>query len=211
MTAARLEVDHVLLGVADLDDAARRLLDDHGLRALPGGRHPRWGTANRVVPLGAAYLELVTVVDPVVAAGSDFGRWITAMLDGTAPAWGWVVRSPDLDAHAARLGLVVETGSRARPDGSTVSWRLAGVADAARDPQLPFLIAWDPGVALPGTAAVQHPAGRVRLERLEVDGDADRVLARAGGPVERVQVEVGGAPGVRRLLLGTDAGPLALP
>jgi hypothetical protein len=35
----------------------------YGLASIEGGRHPGWGTANRIIPLGDAYIELVTVVD----------------------------------------------------------------------------------------------------------------------------------------------------
>ena len=85
----------MVLGVADLDAAASRLEQAFGLTALPGGRHPGWGTANRIVPLGSCYLELVTVVDAAEAGASDFGRWVLAMLAG-GPAVGWAVRTSDL-------------------------------------------------------------------------------------------------------------------
>ena len=74
-----------------------------GLASSAGGRHPGWGTANRIVPLGETYLELVTVVDEAEAAQSAFGRWVAASRPG-AP-FGWAVRTDDLDAVAARLGL----------------------------------------------------------------------------------------------------------
>ena len=201
MTA--LEIDHVVLGVPDLDDAARRLEQDHGLLALPGGRHPGWGTANRIVPLGESYLELVTVVDADEAAASAFGRWVTAMLHGSAPALGWAARSDDLDALALRLRLDVATGSRTRPDGSVLTWRITGVAEAAADPSLPFLIAWGAGARLPGGTPVEHPAGPVRLVRLEVATDEGRWLAWTGGEVDGVR-HVPGAGSTTRVVLQGD-------
>ncbi|MGZ8620620.1 MAG: VOC family protein, partial [Actinomycetota bacterium] len=60
-------IDHVVYAVRDLEVAARRCLEEHGLVSIPGGRHPRWGTANRIVPLGQTYLELLAVEDPSVA------------------------------------------------------------------------------------------------------------------------------------------------
>jgi hypothetical protein len=72
------ELDHVLIAVADLMAAARAIEDEHGLMASEGGWHPGWGTANRIVPLGDAYLELVTVVDAAEAARSPFGQWVAA-------------------------------------------------------------------------------------------------------------------------------------
>ena len=57
-------IDHVLYGVQDLDLAAGRLEADHGLVAAGGGSHGELGTANRLIPLGDQYLELITVADP---------------------------------------------------------------------------------------------------------------------------------------------------
>ncbi len=117
MTSNPPEVDHVVLGVADLDSATAWLAEQ-GLTALPGGTHPHWGTANRIVPLGSAYSELVAVVDPAVAATSAFGSWIAAQARGDA-AWGWAVRPHDIAATAERLDLDLVPGSRVRPDGVT--------------------------------------------------------------------------------------------
>jgi hypothetical protein len=108
VTEERLEIDHLVLGVEDLEAAADELLDRNGLVALPGGRHPAWGTANRVVPLGSTYLELVAVVDPAVAAGSAFGSWVADMAAGRG-GWGWAVRTREMAATAARLEVVPGT------------------------------------------------------------------------------------------------------
>jgi hypothetical protein len=71
-----LELDHVLIAVQDLEAAARELEARHGLASIEGGRHAARGTANRIVPLGETYVELITVVDEAEAAASVFGRWV---------------------------------------------------------------------------------------------------------------------------------------
>lgn len=76
MANAGMQIDHIVIGVRDLG-AAAQFEDRYGLTAIEGGRHPGWGTANRLVPLGAAYLELVTGVDEAEASNSDFGRLAT--------------------------------------------------------------------------------------------------------------------------------------
>ena len=208
MNPEQLALDHLVLGVADLDDAAAALRDEHGLVALPGGRHPLWGTANRIVPLGAAYLELVAVVDPVVAVTSAFGSWVADMAVGRC-AWGWAVRTSDIAATAARLGLDVVPGSRVTPAGTELRWQLAGVPGADTDRTLPFFIEWGPGTPLPGTAYADHPAGDVRVSGLAVETDA----AALGSWLDCADLPVTVRPGARGVVtveLVADTGRIVL-
>ncbi|HEY7873966.1 MAG TPA: VOC family protein, partial [Actinomycetota bacterium] len=108
-----LELDHVLIAVADLAATAHEIEVRHGLASIEGGRHPGWGTANRIVPLGAAYLELDAVVDEAEAAQSPFGRWVAAARPSLPRLLGWAVRTPELEDVARRLDLTVAAGSRA--------------------------------------------------------------------------------------------------
>jgi hypothetical protein len=209
MTAVRTEslmVDHVVIGVPDLDDAAATLLVRHGLIAAPGGRHPRFGTVNRIVPLGTSYLELVAVDDADAAADSPFGTWVGEMAAGRA-AWGWALRTTDIEATASRLGLDLTPGERVRADGVRLSWRLAGVPGDRGDYGRPFFIQWDDGTPLPGEAEVPHPAGHTTLAELRVSGEGlDTWL---GGPVPQVLVDAG-LGGVEAVALTTGAGGITV-
>jgi len=204
------EVDHIVMGVADLDDASQAL-SRLGLTALPGGTHPHWGTANRIVPLGTAYLELVAVVDPEVAAGSAFGSWVAAQAHGDA-AWGWAVRPADIAATAQRLDLDAVPGSRVRPDGVTLSWTLAGVPDDGADRTLPFFIAWGDGVPMPGAAPVDHPGGVSVLASVVVRGDGVLLEQWLGGTIDGVHVlpADGGTAGVVEVVVEQAGGPVVL-
>jgi hypothetical protein len=62
--------------IPDLDQAAIRFREEFGLDSTEGGRHERWGTANRIVPLGDQYLELVASVDEQMAAETAFSRGV---------------------------------------------------------------------------------------------------------------------------------------
>jgi Glyoxalase-like domain len=206
VTAAdTLELDHVLLAAHDLDEASDALETRHGLTAVGGGRHPGWGTANRIVPLGDAYLELVAAADEADAACTAFGRWVLARRASPFALLGWAVRTPNLDGQAARLGLTASEGARERPDGSMLRWRLAGVDDAVAEPCRPFFIEWAPDSAFPGRDA----AGSVRLERLELSGDGQRLAAWLGGFRLPVSVRPG-EPSVTAVVLRGDSGELAL-
>ena len=200
-----LELDHVLLAAVDLDEASHVLEARHGLTVVGGGRHPGWGTANRIVPLGDAYLELVAAADEAEAACTAFGRWVLAGRASPFAPLGWAVRTANLDGQAARLGLTASDGVRERPDGSVLRWRLAGVDESAAEPFRPFFIEWAPGSSFPGRGA----AGSTHLDRLELSGDEQRLAAWVGDARLPVSVRRG-APAVTAVVLRGDSGELAL-
>ena len=170
MPAFRL--DHVIYAVRDLDSAAARVTADLGLASVEGGRHPGWGTANRIVPLGESYLELVAVVDSSEAAASDFGRPVLEALATGERLVGWAVATDDIEGIARRLGLEVTRGSRTGPDGVTLSWQLAGVGRALATGALPFFIQWEGAAELhPGNAAAPHRVTPDGIAWVEVSGD----------------------------------------
>jgi len=193
-------VDHLLVATADLD-AAAAAAEGLGLPVAAGGRHPGWGTANRIVPLGDAYLELVAVVEPGEAATSGFGSWVAAAPPGPM---GWAVRPGDLEATVSRLGLAVVPGSRAAPDGRTLRWRTAGVEHAALEPCLPFFIAWESGTPFPGAGGA-----RIEVERIDLRGDAGRLTAWLDGAALPVSVRPGPAA-VERIVLRAASGPITI-
>jgi hypothetical protein len=170
-----VEIDHVLIAVADLAAAARQMEEHHGLASIEGGRHPGWGTANRIVPLGETYLELVAVVDESEARQSVFGSWVASGANSSGQPIGWAVRTDDIEDVAWRLGLTVRAGSRVTPNGDRLEWRAAGMEEAAAEGSLPFFIAWGAGTPFPGHAFVKHRAATPVITRILIHGDADRL------------------------------------
>lgn len=206
-----LRIDHVVYAVGDLDAAAARFEETHGLLAAPGGVHPQWGTGNRIIPLGRAqYVELIAIVDPEVAATTALGRAI-AERTSDGDRWFALCLSDDaIERTAARLGLTLATGSRMLPDGHVVAWRSAGIDDARRSPELPFFIEWagEPD-AHPGAAPAAHPSGATDIAWVEVAADADRFAAWTGDGDLPVRV-VDGERGVAAVGLETPAGELVI-
>lgn len=118
-----LYIDHVILGVVDIEEAVARLRRDHGLGAVPGGVH-RGGTTNRIVPLAPpTYLELLGIGDTTRADAA----WLQQALDGRDRLLWWVLGTGDLDESARRRGLPVQSGEMAMADGSTLTFRTAGM------------------------------------------------------------------------------------
>ena len=187
-----MRVDHVIYATADLDAAAAHVEAALGVAAIAGGRHEGLGTHNRIVPLGGGYLELLAVADRAEAERSALGAAVLERLARSGDGlMGWAVAVEAVEPVAERLGIAVTTIAR---EGLTA--RLAGVAEAMREPSLPFFIARDPGVA--------DPAGRGDgggIAWIEVAGDAERLGAWLDGAPLPVRV-VPGPPGVRAMGVG---------
>jgi Glyoxalase-like domain len=187
-----VQIDHVIYATGDLEEAAARIEAELGLVAVEGGRHEGLGTHNRIVPVGAGYLELMAVVDPESAASSELARRLHARIaDVREGLLGWAVTVDDLEGVAARLGTPIITIKR-----EGLSARLTGLMEALQEPFLPFFITRDPGVPDPGAAV---DAGGVTW--VEVAGDAARLerwLGDSGVPVRVVE----GSDGVRAMGIG---------
>ncbi len=175
----------MLVAVRDLADAARRFETAYGLRALEGGRHPGVGTANMIVPLGTAYLELIAVVDLEQARRAPTGRRIMRAVEEGRTFATWAVRTDDLDGlreHLRAAGLDLApplAGARERPDGVTLRWR-AQLLGAPETPGiLPFVIEWQvPPGEHPGAAPVAHASGARAIRSVRL-GDPDPAAASA--------------------------------
>jgi hypothetical protein len=207
-----VEIDHILIAVGDLAVAAREFEEHHGLASIEGGRHPGWGTANRIAPLGKTYLELVAVVDAAEARQSVFGRWVARATNLQGQPIGWAVRTDEIDNVGRRLGLTVHAGSRVTPTGARLEWRAAGMEEAAAESSLPFFIEWSPRTSFPGHTPVRHAHGTPAITGILIRGDADRLADWLDG--ERLPIFVNpGNPmlaGIvlsradREIVLGTD-------
>jgi hypothetical protein len=188
-----MRIDHVIYATTDLDGAAVRVEAELGVAAVAGGRHHKIGTHNLIVPLGGGYLELLAVADPDEAARSTLGSAIQRRIaehgDGL---FAWAVVVEDVAPVARRLDTEVTTISR---KGLTA--RLTGVAEAMRDPTLPFFISRDHGIRDPSEGG-----GAGGIAWIEVGGDAERLERWLDGADLPVRV-VAGDPGVHAFGIGS--------
>ncbi len=208
-----LAIDHVILATADIAATAALLEREHGLASLPGGRHAGHGTGNRIVPLGGSYLEIMGVVDEAEAATSPMGSWLreqTARGDRLA-ALCLRTDGAGLEVIAARLGLRPLTMSRDGPGGITLSWRLAGLAEAMADPSRPFFIAWDgPAERHPSRGAAPHRIRPAGLAWVELAGDASGIRSWLGEEAAGVRITDAAAPALRAAVALAGGGEAAL-
>lgn len=198
-----LAFDHVVFTVDDLEAAAIDLWDHYGLASVLGGRHVGHGTANRIVPLGPDYVELMAVVDGGEAATSVMGRWAAAHLEGGGGPAALCLRTDDVAAIARRHGLEVVAMSRQRPDGSELAWQLAGLEAAFTD-GLPFFIQWQvPEREHPGAAAAPHRAVPSGVAWVELGVDPAAMEAWLGSHHLDIR-PVAGPAGLRRVGIEVD-------
>jgi hypothetical protein len=180
-------IDHVLLGVADLQKGIAELERVTGVRAVFGGAHPGRGTQNALIALGGNHYLEILAPNPEERGNQEAGelRGLTAL----TPI-GWAARVEDLTALQESLrsqGVATEEirpGGRNRPDGTRLAWRTLSFASPS-SPLLPFFIEWSQGSAHPSATS---PAG-CRLTGFALQDpapDAVRQPLRAAG----LQVEV---------------------
>jgi len=205
-----LHVDHIIYAVRDLDAAASRFEHEFGLGWVEGGRHPGWGTANRIVPLGQSYVELVAVVDASEAARSTFGRWVGAATREHDRLLAWALATSDIEDAARRLNLAVTPGSRTRPDGVSIKWRLAGLDHAINQSAFPFFIQWEtPPELHPGVAMADHSVTPRGIGWVEVAADEHALRHLLGDLEEPVRINTG-MPGLSAVGIATEVGEIVL-
>lgn len=204
-------IDHVLFAVADFAETTARLQAEQGLGAVEGGRHSGWGTANWIVPLGTSYLELIGVVDESVAPNNLFGRRVQQVIEGGGGPFAWCVTPADFDGTVARLGLEAGSGSRQRPDGATVSWRMAGLDVALADPSRPFFLDWQVAPQdHPGRAVAGHRVQPEGIAWVEVRGDEAAIRDWLGDDEPPVRVRRG-PPALLAVGIATREGEIVVP
>lgn len=147
-----------------------------GVRPVPGGHHPPYGTHNALLSLGpGVYLEIITR-DPALPAPGR-GALVEISPGGDSRLITWALRVEDIRESAAaaddadmRLGRI-ESGSRTRTDGSEIAWQSTDPYAMPMSGAIPLLISW--GNTAHPSAAV--PVGGRLVELVIEHPEADRV------------------------------------
>lgn len=177
-----VQIDHIIVGVSDLEAGVRKFEQLSGVRAVPGGAHPGQGTRNALVSLGdGTYLELYApnpaekIASPAVAELQS--------LTGLKPL-GWAVSTTDIDglrSNFGALGLPLsppEPGSRVRPDRSVLEWVTFGFEKFDHS-LAPFFIQWKNQKLHPSRTS----PGGCRLLSIRLLDPAPAALKSAVGPL----------------------------
>jgi len=140
-------VDHIVLATPDVDDTSDRLATTLRVRAVPGGKHPEWGTRNVLIALGdLVYLE---VIGPDRHALPEAPPRPFGLDTLEAPRLAtWSVRGRALEALVAQARSAgvdlggVQRRTRRRPDGVLLGWNMTDVDAPRADGIIPFFIDW---------------------------------------------------------------------
>jgi hypothetical protein len=166
------QIDHILLGIDDLDRGVQQFEESTGVKPIYGGKHPR-GTHNALVSLGdGTYVEIIAVQKGSTAPDDYAGL---AQLHKLTPI-GWAVSSKDSGQLRSRLeaaGMAVTEatpGSRTTPAGKTLSWQTFGLKDNFEE--APFFIVWSAQTAHPSTTS---PTG-CKLQQWHIAGPHQKSL-----------------------------------
>src|SRR6266566_1623031 len=114
-------IDHIIIGVNNLEQAATQFSQQLGLAVSGGGIHPTGGTANRIIVIGDTYLELIAIHNPAEAQQSMLDRlaihegylnFVLASNDIEADSTALINRS--ILVHGPTSGLLMTDDGRAR-------------------------------------------------------------------------------------------------
>lgn len=145
-----LQLDHIAVAGATLDDATEFVQQALGVVLQPGGEHAHFGTHNRLLGLAdGLYLEAIAINPDAQPPGRT--RWFDLdRFDGPARLTNWICRTGNL---AQTLnGLPGDTGVPVALSRGDLRWQMA-VPETGRlpfDNLFPALIEWEGG---------KHPAG----------------------------------------------------
>ena len=205
MSSVTPVLDHLVLATPTLEATARRLEQELGVVAMPGGSHVGRGTRNMLMAVGdGAYLEIIGVDEhqPTPVAARPFG---VDDVEGERLV-GWAARTPDIArvVNAARTkgydpGDITDM-SRARPDGVLLAWRLTSPLGGGVS-VVPFLIDWGrsehpSGSLPPGAQLISMRAEHPHADAIETELAAMGLsLAVTSGPDPRLWAEIQGPRG----------------
>lgn len=173
-------VDHILLGVSDLDYGLDWFERKSGVKAIMGGVHPGRGTRNALLSLGDRhYLEIIAPDPNQKEYKSDFD--LRELKEPLLITWAASTSNIDALAKTAReAGLEVNgptPGSRKKTDGTLLRWKTIGVnLNLSLGPvnPIPFFIQWEANTIHPSQ---DSPKG-CELQSLALEHpEADRVKA----------------------------------
>lgn len=154
-------MDHIVIGGPDLDELGAWWQSTTGTTPIPGGSHAGRGTANLLV--GAGPTTYVELIGPDKGQADPQGERPFGLDDlNEISLITFALAVDDIEVATRKVASAgvapgpIESMSRARPDGTTLRWRVAFPPEQDLEGVMPFLIEW-------GTDTV-HPASHLAVQ-----------------------------------------------
>jgi len=200
MDTLPINIDHLVYTAPSLEQGMNEIESLLGVRPVPGGRHPKYGTHNAQLSLGELiYLEIIAP-DPDLPT-PEKGRLLGSSFEQEPKLTTWVLREEQIEQMRSRAvanGLPlgqVESGKREKPDGTIVSWKLTDPYAFLLEGAIPFLIHWGdtphPAKGIPSAGELiglemEHPNAEEVIRNLELlnvsipvsQGSEPRIIAK---------------------------------
>lgn len=160
-----LKIDHILLGISDLEVGSQEFESLTGVRPIFGGVHPNIGTHNALVSLGnGIYLEII--------APQKKGKKLTGPFRGfenmdQLGLIGWALQTSDLsqafegleESGVSNSG--IQPGSRKTPQNDILEWATIFPLEDGLTVIQPFFINWKkmdlhPSLSTPPGCSLEH-------------------------------------------------------
>lgn len=144
-----LAIDHIVIAAKDPAQAAHDFERKYRVTTVQGGKHDNWGTYNYVAYFeNDCYMEWIGIFDEGIAKKSTnplIKQLVSAFHNKIEGIIQFALRTEKMDNyidHFDATGVKYAgpvPGSRKRPDGSTLQWRMLFPEP---ETALPFLIEW---------------------------------------------------------------------
>lgn len=175
-----LALDHIVIAAKDPKEAAKQFERKHNIVTIQGGRHENWGTYNYLAYFSNdCYIEWLGIFDKEKALHSDnplVAQLIHILESHDEYAYQFALRTNKMnhfithfeDYNIPFVGPI--DGSRKRPDGSNLEWKMLFPATEGQQVQ-PFLIEWGKTKNIPADRRLinrkQIPSLTLKQEALE--------------------------------------------
>ena len=188
-------VDHIIFATPDLDDTADRLTTTLGVRTVPGGKHPEWGTRNALLALGdRTYLEIIGPDREALPQEPPRPFGLDTLTVPRLVTWAVAGRALEALVSRARANGIelgeIQHRTRRRPDGVLLGWMMTELEAPRADGIIPFFIDWGE-TPHPATTA---PRGGTLVGLRARHPEAESVRAMLASLGLAVEVEPAEAP-----------------
>ena len=140
-------IDHLLYAACSLEKGMDEIESLLGVRPVPAGHHPRYGTHNALLSFGDGVYFEVIARDPSLPE-PEAGPFVNLPSGAPSRLITWVARTTEIEVATRAANLAgaslgeIWAGSRRTPDGGEVSWKATDPYAMPFDGAIPFLIDW---------------------------------------------------------------------